>query len=139
MTDLDAQTAQPSEQVEEMAAQCKGRKSSRKTKVCEPKTIDKGKSVHKTSDRGAKNVVPDPEGGDSENITVSRDQLRLDQLENLLISSTQQNREFRDFMMNSMGVEPIADYQEEYDYDYPLTQRDPEAGIFPCGQVAPSV
>jgi hypothetical protein len=152
LEDLVAQAAMPSEQMEEMAGQ-KGRKPSRKTRVCETKSSDKGKSVHKTSERGAKSVMPDKECGDSENVSenvaVSRDQFRLDQLETLLISSTQQNREFRDFMMSSMGVEPMADYQEDYDYgyDYPLTQQDPEVGIFPtqteagvipCGQVAPS-
>ena len=76
--DLDAQTAPPSEQVEEMAVQGKGRKTARKTRVCEPKTSDKGKSVHRTSEWGAKNVVPERECGDSENITVFRYQFRLD-------------------------------------------------------------
>ena len=43
---------------------------------------------------------------------VARDQSRLDQLEGLLLSSTQQNREFRELMMSSLGVEPMLVYSE---------------------------
>ena len=123
----------PSEQgdVENFASQSRVRKTSRK-----PKPVEKHKSVSfKSSDRSGKTSrLPEkPDICETANEhEVPGDQSRMDLLEGLLLSSTQQNREFRDLMMSSLGVEPVLDYPE---YIYPL--QDPEEGEIPSGQVAP--
>ena len=136
MTDLlDSSAVLPSEQgdIENFASQSKVRKTSRK-----PKPVEKHKSVSfKSSDRSGKTSrLPEPDICETANEhEVPRDQSRLDLLEGLLLSSTQQDREFRDLMMSSLGVEPVLDYPE---YIFPLHQQDPEEGEIPSGQVAPS-
>ena len=110
MTELIASSAvKPSEQVDnDIASQSKVRKTLRK-----PKTVEKNKSVSfKSSDRSGKTSrLPEPEICETANDhEVARDQSRLDQLEGLLLSSTQPNREFRELMMSLLGVEPVLDY-----------------------------